>query len=110
MAICFLVGGMFLLVGLAGIVFPPKSINKLYGYRTTRSMKTPENWKFANWISMRLVAAGGLVMIALGWQLPWETWAELIGVGVSMGIMLGTIIGMFWFTEYQLQNKESEDR
>ena len=36
---------------LAGILLkyvPPKKINALYGYRTGKSMKNDETWKFAN--------------------------------------------------------------
>ena len=46
-----LIIGYYLLWMLMGLIFyfrPPKKINGLYGYRTTRSMKNPENWLFAN--------------------------------------------------------------
>src|SRR5688572_16208810 len=46
-----LIIGYYLLWMLMGLIFyfrPPKKINGLYGYRTTRSMKNPENWHFAN--------------------------------------------------------------
>ncbi len=35
---------------LAGVLlwrFPPKKVNSIYGYRTPRSMKSRENWDFA---------------------------------------------------------------
>lgn len=46
-----LIIGYYLLWMLMGLIFylkPPKKINGLYGYRTTRSMKNQENWHFAN--------------------------------------------------------------
>jgi uncharacterized membrane protein len=35
-------------------IFPPKSINSLYGYRTGRSMKNKEQWEFAQKYSANL--------------------------------------------------------
>ena len=43
--------GYYLLWMLINLIFylkPPKKINGLYGYRTLRSMKNPENWHLAN--------------------------------------------------------------
>ena len=43
--------GYYLLWMLINLIFylkPPKKINGLYGYRTIRSMKNPENWHLAN--------------------------------------------------------------
>lgn len=37
-----------LVLGIIFLKFPPKEINSLYGYRTTRSMKTQEIWEAAN--------------------------------------------------------------
>lgn len=35
-------------------IFPPKSINSWYGYRTLRSMKNKEQWRFAQNLSVNL--------------------------------------------------------
>lgn len=35
-------------------VFPPKNINSLYGYRTTKAMKNKVNWDFAQKYSTNL--------------------------------------------------------
>ena len=43
--------GYYLLWMLINLIFylkPPKKINGLYGYRTLRSMKNPDNWYYAN--------------------------------------------------------------
>jgi uncharacterized membrane protein len=42
------VGVILLVVFSLWLLFPPKSINMIYGYRTSKSMKNKENWKFAN--------------------------------------------------------------
>ena len=46
-----LIIGYYLLWMLMGLIFylnPPRKINGLYGYRTLRSMKNPQNWHYAN--------------------------------------------------------------
>lgn len=42
-------------------IFPPKSINSWYGYRTVRSMKNKEQWRFAQKYSANL----GLIIISI---------------------------------------------
>lgn len=42
------VGPLLLAFAILFKVFPPKKINALYGYRTTRSMKSQEAWDAAN--------------------------------------------------------------
>lgn len=56
--ILLLLGGLF-------YKFPPKTINHYYGYRTTRSMKTPETWAFAQWHNARLIIRYSLTCLAL---------------------------------------------
>jgi len=38
-----------IMIGVGYMMYkhPPKSINAIYGYRTARSMKNDETWKFA---------------------------------------------------------------
>ncbi|AEB22970.1 MULTISPECIES: SdpI family protein [Bacillus] len=61
------IGG--LLMAAAGILvtlFPPKSINSLYGYRTKRSMADEFQWKEGNRFSALLMILFGLLMAAAG--------------------------------------------
>jgi len=68
-----LILSLFLLV-VCGIfhLFPPKKINYLYGYRTSRSMKSQKHWDFAQPYSNRRMAEyaifllfAGLILLAL---------------------------------------------
>jgi uncharacterized membrane protein len=46
----YLVFGLAAFLLLAAIIsyfFPAKKVNKLYGYRTDRSMRNSANWKYA---------------------------------------------------------------
>lgn len=45
----------FLALGILFKLFPPKKINLMYGYRTTRSMKNIESWKVANSYAAQLM-------------------------------------------------------
>ena len=52
-----------LIITVVGVVFwmyPPKKINGLYGYRTTRSCKSQEAWDFAQRYSAKLMTIFGL--------------------------------------------------
>ena len=55
-------GLIFILVGLIMWLFPPKKINVLYGYRTPRSMKSHERWKFAQKYSAAKLIIAGLIL------------------------------------------------
>lgn len=55
-------GLIFVVIGWLLIKFPPKAINKIYGYRTPRSMRSQNAWDFAQRYS-------SLVMVKCGWLL-----------------------------------------
>lgn len=65
MLICDLLVPIIMIVG-GRIMWKhcPKHINGIYGYRTTRSMKNMDTWKFANEHCGRLWYKMGLFMLA----------------------------------------------
>ena len=54
---------IFLVVGIVFWMYPPKKINGLYGYRTTRSCKSQEAWDFAQRYSAKLITMFGLAAL-----------------------------------------------
>lgn len=58
-----IIGPLLLFVSVLGKIFPAKKINTLYGYRTTRAMKSPEAWNTANRYSAKLMFRLGIVTI-----------------------------------------------
>ena len=51
-----------------GIIFTkkaPNKINPVYGYRSRRSMKSPEAWKFAHFLCGKIWLYAGIVMLTL---------------------------------------------
>ncbi|MBQ3589566.1 MAG: SdpI family protein [Clostridia bacterium] len=72
MSTWFLLGAMSLFVPLImlifGIVFlkkSPNKINPVYGYRSRRSMKSIEAWKFAHFLCAKIWLYAGIVMLLL---------------------------------------------
>ena len=61
-----LIGIIFSLASLLQKKFPPKHINKIYGYRTKQSMFNEDKWKLANNYSSSLMLKLSFVLIALG--------------------------------------------
>lgn len=62
MEIPALCGPIFMITGFIMLRFPPKKINWLYGYRTSRSMKSQENWNFAQIYSAKQMVLFGFLL------------------------------------------------
>ncbi len=61
----YLIGIIFIAVGVVLKLFPPKHINSWYGYRTPFSMKNKATWDEGNrFSSIMFVYVGGISLIA----------------------------------------------
>ena len=65
----------------------PKKINGYYGYRTGRSMKNEDTWKFANNLLGRLWLGGGAVLIVI-------SAAAVLAVNASRPDMFSAVSGL----------------
>lgn len=75
-------GACFLLAAGLMKAFPPRKINPLYGYRTTASMHSQEQWDFAQSYSTVQMAKAALLMILfsfVGFLMPDSADINLIG-------------------------------
>ena len=54
-----------IILPLSLIMIKFRSINYIFGYRTTRSMKNENTWVYANTLSGKLLAFGSLAFIVL---------------------------------------------
>lgn len=85
-----IVGPVFIICGFILMKFPPKTINNLYGYRTSFSMKNQDTWDTAQ-------KYGGYSMIILGIVNSifgvWATIQPLIVNGIVAQMIL-LIIGV----------------
>jgi len=58
--VAFSTGIIFVIAGLVAMYYPPKKINPVYGYRTTRSCKNQRNWDFAQRHGARMMLLTGI--------------------------------------------------
>lgn len=95
MFIPLLVGPIYVLAGVVMILFPPKKINGLYGYRTSNSMKNQERWDFAQkYSAMELIKLGAILLLSsgLGYLI---NFSEDIVLIVGILLMFGVTIILF---------------
>lgn len=99
-AMCLLIPGIMLYFGWRFLNKPPKKINSIYGYRTSRSMKNQQTWDFAHQVCGKLWFRAGAVMLPLSFlaMLPaLGRNVEAVGiwcipvVGVQLVVMIATI-------------------
>lgn len=63
---------------------PPKTINWVYGYRTTRSMSSPEAWDYANRRCGEVWVRGGLAVGAISALVAALFWQKLEAVSLRL--------------------------
>ena len=91
-----LVGSIFIIAGLITLVFPPKKINGLYGYRTRNSKNSQERWIFAQkYAAKELIRSGGLLWLSSTIGLVYKP-SENIATGLAIVIMFA-ILGLLFF-------------
>ena len=62
----FILPAFVLIIALYYLLRKPSPDNKMLGYRTVRSMKSPEAWKRAQYIYGRQLLIGGIVAAVFG--------------------------------------------
>jgi uncharacterized membrane protein len=96
---CVIINMAFLIGGGLMLFFPPKNINGIYGYRTTRSMKNQKNWEFAQKYSARKMIQFSAICLCLCLILflidSSGKWATLFGLTLS----ISGLIMVFYTTE-----------
>ncbi len=101
-----LVGVIFLVISLFLFKFPPKKINSLYGYRTSRSMQSHEAWHYSQRYSSKIMVVLGVVYTALGiGSLFIPKQEDMLGAIISIIIVLSGVFIMFYKTERKLAKK-----
>lgn len=109
----FIIGGLtglvFIIAAIVLIIYPPKKINALYGYRTKTSMKSQRAWEFAQQYSAKKMIFWGIILVAfslLGLLFSLNETVEFIIGLVAMCIGIGIPI---YQTEKELKRKISID-
>lgn len=104
-----IIGAILLLTGLILLKFPPKRINGLYGYRTTRSMSSQKNWDFAQKYSAKLMAKSGTLLILTGVIGSFTPIKEKIIITVSVIFFLISCIMLFYKTEQGMKKLDNNE-
>jgi uncharacterized membrane protein len=97
------VGFVFSLAAFITLKFPPKKINSIYGYRTSRSMKNQENWDLAQRFSSQLMLKQGLIILATAFLLEVLPIPMEVATLISMLLLVISVIILFVQTEKRLK-------
>jgi len=87
------------------LIFPPKKINSIYGYRTKRSMQNQTKWDFGQKYSAKMLCTFSVLALVIMEVLRWMP-LELSGPGRRwMGLILGLLVIAFtiFLTEKKLK-------
>lgn len=101
----FVLGVIFLVIGVFFYFFPPKKINYIYGYRTRTSMKNQEKWDFSQKYSAIKMIQGSFFLLAL------SSLGLLFSLTPNQQIIIGItallifILGMFYLTEKAIKKQ-----
>lgn len=90
MSLCYLIGR-------------PKPSNRLIGFRTQRSLSSPEAWKRAQYLFGRQLLIGAIVAALFGYGFLTVSSAFLKVVLILMQVVAVTFFGMF--TEFLLRKE-----
>ncbi len=93
---------------------PPKNINSVIGYRTARSMKNIDTWKFAHEHSGKLWWKMGWILFILSALVHIPIYGatdEVIGKvgGILVSVQVVLLIGSIFPTERALKNTFTDD-
>jgi uncharacterized membrane protein len=61
-----LIGILLLIIGLLQKQYPPKTINRFYGYRTPAAMVNQQTWDEANRYATHYMIKAGVVLLIIG--------------------------------------------
>lgn len=99
------IGLTFLFAGKLLFKFPPKKINNFYGYRTKNSMKSIENWHFAQkYSAIEMMKFGGFFILFSLFGFFFET-NLLLGVVISLIITTAVCIILYRRVENAIRRK-----
>ena len=101
----FTTGVIFVIAALITLVFPPKKINYLYGYRTRSSMKHQQVWDFSQRYSGIKMVQSGLVLIALSFLNVFINLNESLQVSLGLSSVIIACAYLFLATERAIRTK-----
>jgi len=109
-----LIPAVMVVFGLRFLKNPPREINRVYGYRTARSMKNRDTWAFAHQYCGKLWRTLGLILLplsALAMLLVWGKDIPTVSLfgGVVCAVQIAVALCSLFPTELALK-KVFDDR
>lgn len=95
----FTTGVIFVIAALITLVFPPKKINYLYGYRTQASMKNQAVWDFSQRYSGIKMVQSGLALVALSFMNVFMNLNETLQIAIGFTAVVLACAYLFLTTE-----------
>lgn len=94
--VLLLIPAIMIGLGLTWRVNPPKAINMIHGYRTTRSMKSQETWDFAHRYvgTIWLYAGIPLCIISIVLLVSFRNYDKDVFVGIVLIITIVQFVGL----------------
>lgn len=101
-----LISTILLVISIIFFLFQPQKINKLYGYRTRKSMSSIENWKLSNKYS----AKGMLIISILNLTVFYiiSLFVSEINKYIYLIVLLIEFILLFYLTEKKITQNENK--
>ena len=103
-----IIGPAILLIAIIFKLFQPKKINYLYGYRTSRSMKSQEAWKAANRMSANAFLISALIVVTVQSVLYFVVETG-IQIGITSAVLVILLAGSMPYVENYLKKNFDEN-
>ncbi|MDO6490764.1 MULTISPECIES: SdpI family protein [unclassified Cellulophaga] len=102
-------GCIFILLGLFQLKFPPKKINSIYGYRTSKSMLNQNRWNFAQkYASIQLIKIGFVLVLLSLLSIIYQPNKE-ISILIGIVLLLTSVITLILKVEKAIDSKFKEN-
>ena len=113
MIMCLLIPISMVLLGILFYRKPPEAINPVFGYRSERSMKNIETWRYAHRLCGRLWIISGAVALACSPLLLFFIGDEVTTVGIVGGAVcfaqMVCMVCPIFFVESALKKRFDRD-
>jgi len=90
-------------------VHPPKNINFIYGYRTRKSMRNQETWKFGNSIGAKMMFYVDMSTLVVGTSTYFISPLWSFGIS-SFFLIVAMFVGIFWCEQQLAANFDKKGR
>ena len=101
--VSFSTGVVFIITAILSAKYPPKGINRIYGYRTKSSMKSIERWNFAQEYSSDLMHKYGILLTLIGIAGYFIRLPIIAATMISIATMLVLVIALIYKTEHAIK-------